>query len=77
MDRQLAGSKVVEFELLKLHERFVKAEPRGTTFRNSGVRMYLERKIRELDAELALVGRCRLDAGMACAASLSPGLRDP
>jgi hypothetical protein len=44
-------------ELKELKEQLARAEAQGKVFRDPGVRKYLERKIRELDAELLVLGR--------------------
>lgn len=44
--------RLLEQELQQLREEFLKAEQQGKAFRDPGVRMYLQRRILQLDAEL-------------------------
>jgi len=48
----VSHEQLLEQELRQLREEFIKAEQQGKAFRDPGVRMYLQRRILQLDAEL-------------------------
>ena len=50
--------RAMERELKSLQEEFRKAELQGKAIRDPGARKYLERKIRQLEADLAIAWKC-------------------